>query len=316
MELYGKDGIKRRLDEIAAKERLPHAIMFSGHSGSGRKTLARYTAQLLLCGNRACGNCAVCRNIENDAHPDVIFVKRQCGGKYLMEPFRDVVRNTVVLPTSGEVKIYVFEECDTMRAEHLNSLLKLIEEPAAHLRFIFTCENTAIIPETIMSRVTEFEVPDTPVKECERYLLDSGIDSAKAKSLAEMFSGNIGKCGGFDGAEGDLIGAARTAAAAIGARDFVTAGGTLAKYQSNRAEFEAVIEYLANLFRDALVVKSGCEAESFGKKESQKIAENFTESEILNMLDAAFEVQRNEIYNLNLGLTGAYFVSRVMTVDG
>lgn len=316
MELYGKDGIKRRLDEIAAKERLPHAIMFSGHSGSGRKTLARYTAQLLLCGNRACGNCAVCRNIENDAHPDVIFVKRQCGGKYLMEPFRDVVRNTVVLPTSGEVKIYVFEECDTMRAEHLNSLLKLIEEPAAHLRFIFTCENTAIIPETIMSRVTEFEVPDTPVKECERYLLDSGIDPAKAKSLAEMFSGNIGKCGGFDGAEGDLIGAARTAAAAIGARDFVTAGGTLAKHQSNRAEFEAVIEYLANLFRDALVVKSGCEAESFGKKESQKIAENFTESEILNMLDAAFEVQRNEIYNLNLGLTGAYFVSRVMTVDG
>lgn len=312
VRLYGKDGIKRRLDEIAAKGRLPHAIMFSGHSGSGRKTLARYTAQLFLCANRACGKCAVCRNIENNAHPDVIFVKQQCGGKYLMEQFREVMRGTVVLPTIGDVKIYVFEECDTMRTEHLNSLLKLIEEPAAHLRFIFTCENTAIIPETIMSRVTEFEVPDTPVKECERYLLDSGMDSAKAKTLAEMFSGNIGKCGGFDGAEGELIAAARTAAAAIGARDFVTAGGTLVKHQSNRAEFGVVIEYLANLFRDALVMKSGCEAESFGKKESKKIAENFTEGEILNMLDAVFEVQRNEVYNLNLGLTGAYFISRIV----
>lgn len=316
MKLYGKDTLKRHLDEIAAKGRLPHAIMFSGHSGSGRKTLARYTAQLFLCRERACGHCAVCRSIENDAHPDVIFVKRQCGGKYLMDPLSDVLRDVVVLPISGEMKIYVFEECDTMLSRHLNALLKLIEEPAPHLRFIFTCENTAIIPETIMSRVTEFEVPDTSVDECERYLLDSGMDFAKARSLAEMFSGNIGKCGGLDGSEGELIGAARTVAAAIGARDFVTAGGALAKHQSNRAEFGEIMDYLVNLFRDAMALKFGCEAEYFGKKESRKIADNFTETEILNMLDAVFEVQRNEIYNLNLGLTGAYFVSRVMTVDG
>lgn len=311
MKLYGKDALKRRLDEIAAKGRLPHAIMFSGHSGSGRKTLARYTAQLFLCPNRACGHCAVCRNIENDAHPDVIFVKRQCGGKYLMDQISEILRDVVVLPVSGGVKIYVFEECDTMLPRHLNALLKLIEEPVPHLRFIFTCENTAIIPETVMSRVTEFEVPDTSVDECKRYLLESGMDSAKAESLAEMFSGNIGKCSELDGVEGELIGTARATAAAIGTRDFVTAGGALAKHQSNRAEFSTVMDYLVNLLRDAMALKSGCEAEYFGKKESRNIADNFTESEILNMLDAAFEIQRNEIYNLNLALSGAYFISRI-----
>lgn len=313
VKLYGKDDIKRRLDDIAAKGRISHAVMFSGHSGSGRKTLARYTAQLLLCENHACGHCAVCRNIENDAHPDVIFAKRQCKDeKYRMEDLRDIISDTAVLPMSGNVKIYVFEDCDTMTPLHLNTLLKLIEEPSTHLRFVFTCENTAIIPETIMSRVTEFEVPDTPVKECERYLLDSGMDSAKAKSLAEMFSGNIGKCGGFDGAEGELIGAARTAAAAIGVRDFVTAGGALSKYQNNRAGFNTAMMHLANLFRDALALKSGCEAEYFGKKEFRKIADNFTAQEILTMLDAAFEIQQNEIYNLNLGLTGVYFISKIV----
>lgn len=312
MKLYGKDKLKSNLDEIAAKGRLPHAIMFSGHSGSGRKILARYTAQLFLCPERACGHCAVCRNIENDAHPDVIFVKRQCGGKYLMDPISDVLRDVVVLPISGKVKVYVFEECDTMLPRHLNALLKLIEEPAPHLRFIFTCENTAIIPETVMSRVTEFEVPDTPIDECERYLLDSGTDSAKAKLLAEMFSGNIGKCSELDGSEGELISTARAVAAAIGARDFVSAGGALAKHQSNRAEFGAIMDYLVNFFRDSMALKFDCEAEYFGKKESLNIAENFTEAEILNMLDAAFEVKRNEIYNLNLALSGAYFISRIV----
>lgn len=313
VKLYGKDDIKRRLDDIAEKGRIPHAVMFSGHSGSGRKTLARYTAQLLLCGNRACGHCAACRNIENDGHSDVIFAKRQCKDeKYRMEDLREVIGDTAVLPIGGALKVYVFEDCDTMLPQHLNSLLKLIEEPAPHLRFIFTCENTAVIPETIMSRVTEFEVPDTPVKECERYLLDSGMDSAKAKPLAEMFSGNIGKCVGIDGAEDEIIGIARTTAAAIGMRDFVTAGGALSKFQKNRAGFNAVMMYLADLFRDALALKSGCEAEYFGKRESRKIADNFAEREILTMLDAAFEIQQNEIYNLNLGLTGVYFISKIV----
>ena len=75
MRLYGKDSLKRRLDGIAAKGRLPHAILFSGNEGSGRRTMAEYTAQLFLCeGHRACGECIACRNIESGNHPDVIYV--------------------------------------------------------------------------------------------------------------------------------------------------------------------------------------------------------------------------------------------------
>lgn len=313
MKLYGKNHLKNRLDGIAEKGRLSHAVLFSGHSGVGKKALARYTAELFLCEHGACGDCSVCRNIENGAHPDVIFVKEQCGGKYAMDPFREVLNSTVVRPNNGDCKVYVFEDCDTMRPEHQNSLLKLIEEPAEYLRFVFTCENTSVIPETVLSRVTEFEVPDTPVSDCEQALTDSGVDAAKSRELSEMFAGNIGKCKAVldGGDESQLIETARKAAAALGARDGFGLSCALAE-QSGRAEFGRVMEYLSRIVRDALAVKCGGEAEFFGKEESKKIAESFSEDELLNILDTAFETAKNEVYNLNLSLTAAYFVSRIL----
>ena len=313
MKLYGKSGLKKRLDGIAEKGRLSHAVLFSGHSGVGKKSLAKYTAELFLCENGACGVCPVCRDIENGTHLDVIFVREKCGGKYAMDEFREVLNDTATRPTNSDCKVYVFEDCDTMRAEPLNALLKLIEEPAEYLRFVFTCENTSVIPETVLSRVTEYEVSDTPVKDCEQALLDSGVDAAKARELSEMFAGNIGKCKAVldGGSEAQLIETARKAAAALGARDGFGLTASLSE-RSDRAEFGQVIEYLSRIVRDALAVRCGGEAEFFGKAESKKIAESFSEDELLNILDTALVLAKNENYNLNLALTVTYFVSRIM----
>ena len=312
MKLYGKDKLKKILDNIAKQGRIPHAVLFSGHSGCGKKELARYTAQLLLCGSGACGECAVCRNIEHDAHPDVIFVKRACGEKYSIDPFREVLKSTVVLPNNGDLKIYVFEDCDSMPAQLHNTLLKLIEEPAAHLRFIFTCENTGLVPETVLSRVTEFEVPDTSVGDCTQCLIDSGTEPERARELSEMYSGNIGKCRDVlnGGDESGTVASAVKAAAAIGRRDSYGFAAALCE-QTGRAEFSLVREHLSNILRDALALSIGGKAESFGKKEAKKIAETSSEPEIMHMLDVIFEIGKNEIYNLNLALTGAYITSQI-----
>lgn len=312
MRLYGKDGLKARLDGIAAKGRLPHAILLSGHAGCGRRSLARYIAQLFLCGNSACGQCAACRNIEHDGHPDVIFVKALLGGKYSMDELRTVLRSTVIKPNNGDIKIYVFEDADTMLPQHQNALLKLIEEPAEHLRFIFTCVNTSLILETILSRVTEFEVPDTGVADCARCLVDGGTDAKRAEELSEMFSGNISECRAVldGGGEVKLIENAQRIAAAIGGRDKLGTAAALSEPQG-RADFARTVEYLTRIIRDALALRCGGEAEFFGKGEAGKIAESFRAEEILGMLDAAFELAKNEIYNLNSDLTAAYFTSRI-----
>lgn len=312
MKLYGKSGIKQQLDDIAAQSRLPHAILFSGNSGAGRKTLARYTAELFLCESNACGACAVCRNIESNTHPDVIFVKAKFDGKYSAALVREILSDAVIRPNNGDIKIYVFEDCDSMNTECYNALLKIIEEPPDHLCFIFTCENTGVIPKTVLSRVTEYEVFDTPIKDCEQALCDSGVDSSKARELSKMFVGNIGKCRAVldGGDEVKLIETARRAAEALGKRSGFELCAALSE-QSGRAEFGRVMEYLSRMIRDALAVQYGGSAEFFGKKESKKIAENYSAEELTEMLNVAFEVAGNEIYNLNIQLTATYFVSRI-----
>lgn len=343
MKLYGKENLKLRLDNIAAHGRLPHAIMLSGSSGSGRKTLARYIAELFLCNNGSvppCGGCTACRNIEHDSHVDVIFVKRACENiesrdkkekkdkkdkkekksRYAIEPFREVMRGAAVMPAGGDIKIYVFEECDTMSVQMQNTLLKLIEEPLPHLAFIFTCENTSVIPETVMSRVTEFEVPDTTEPECIRFLMDSGVEPDRAEELSGTFAGNIGKAlaalqDGENSNELKLIGIAQRAAAAIGRRDSCGTAAALSEVsnrsEASRADFGETVRYLARILRDALALKEGCETEFFCKKEARAVASAYSENEIMNMLDAAFELEKNEQYNLNLSLSSVYFVSRI-----
>ncbi len=319
MTLYGKDALKRRLDAAAAKGRLSHAVMFSGSRGSGRRTMARYTAQLFLCANSACGKCAVCRAIESDSHPDVIFVKRSLPDeKYLAEPFRGILRDTAVRPNDGDLKIYVFEDCDDMQPVLHNALLKLIEEPAPHLRFIFTAENTGVIPETVMSRVTEYEVPDASISDCTRCLVDGGTDPRKAAELTELFSGNIGRCRTLlsetdkdSAAELAVIESARRAACALGNRDRFGTAAALSE-QTNRAAFNETFRIFSHILRDAMAVKNGAEPEFLAKDEARRIAEAFSSEQLVGMLDAAFEVERNAVYNLNLALTTSYFMSQAL----
>ena len=320
MRLYGKDSLKRRLDSIAAKGRLPHAILFSGNKGCGRRTMAKYTAQLFLCDeHRACGECIACRNIESGNHPDVVYVmpileEKSKNGKSRIENFRDIFADSMILPISGDIKVYLVEDCDTLTPEILNTLLKSVEEPPEHLRFVFTCQNTALIPITVMSRVTEFEVPDMDAESCAEYLVDMGADPKQAKELSLTFSGNVTKCKAAldgDSTTQKLIEAAHTAAAAIGRRDGFGLAAALAG-QTGRAEFSQVTDLLADIIRDSLAIKHGQSIELFRKKEAEKIAAQFSEEEIVNILDVLFELEKNEIYNLNLALSGVYFTSRIL----
>lgn len=305
MELYGKSALKAQLDSAAEKGRLSHALLFSGSAGSGRKTMARYAAKLFLCGAPPCENCTVCRSVENDCHPDIKFVKNACGGKYGIDGVRDALADIAVLPNNGGLKLYIFEDFDGVSDKIQNHLLKIIEEPAPFVKFVFTCESANAILETILSRVSVYEVPPAPLSECVRYLEDNGCGGEKARSLAELCGGSIGKCRELlDGAQDEGMAAAKRAAIGLARLNRLEVCAALSS-RSGRAEFAELLPMLSEIIRCALSVSCGAAADGFAAKESKALAAVFSKEQLLAMLDAIFDVMDGLILNPNIALTAA-----------
>lgn len=107
-EALRKAPLTELLTSTAAENRLPHAILLTGESGSGRRTIAKYIAKLFMCGAPPCGGCAACNKIDQDSHPDVIYVLDKCGGTYNIKQVREYVcDNTAVKPNDGDIKVYI-----------------------------------------------------------------------------------------------------------------------------------------------------------------------------------------------------------------
>lgn len=311
--LYGKEELKAKLDSIAAQNRLSHAILLHGENGSGRLTTAEYIAKLMMCGTPPCECCPNCNRIDEKAHPDVIYAKRFCDDKYEIKKLRTLInQDASIKPNDGNIKIYIFEDADTLSIECQNTLLKCIEEPASYLKFIFLCENINNILVTIQSRVTEFDVPTPSVEACTQCLIEKGTPAAKAKELAEITSGNIGKCIELleNGDEAKLIDTAKKAAAALAQKDGLTLLAALSE-QTGRNEFAATLEYFAGILRDALAYRCGAELTSCGKTEAQQLAAAYNEGSIVSKLECVLEIISHRQYNLNLALTAAQLTSKL-----
>lgn len=192
LTLFGKQNETDRLKALHADGRIPHAIMLTGAKGLGKKLFSRWCALLMMCEreNAPCMECRSCRNIMNDDHPDVIFAK---GEKYTADSIRDIVHKSSLFPNDGNLRIVVFEDCDEMSEVQQNILLKAIEEPSRYNRYIFTCENTASVLSTIMSRVVNIPLSEMTEEECRNCLASKGIGSEEAVEYIKKLGTNPGK---------------------------------------------------------------------------------------------------------------------------
>jgi DNA polymerase-3 subunit delta' len=168
-DLKGKDDIIKKLSSMKKSSRLPHSVIFSGEEGSGRKTVARYFAALLICESPTenngvispCGICRHCRRIISNTHPDFITPER--SGKmmiYTRDTMRQIVADTAIMPNDTDRKIYFFPDFDNTAIESQNILLKVVEEPPGGVQFIFTVTEPQVLLTTILSRSVVIEVRD------------------------------------------------------------------------------------------------------------------------------------------------------------
>lgn len=311
IEFFGKDEIKKRLDNLHKNNRLPHAILLWGDDGVGKKTLARYIAKLFLENDNYTSKNA--DRIFNDTHPDVVFVKnlQEDDSKYNVELIRSITNSSIVKPNDGDTKVYIFNDADEMSVVQQNLLLKLIEEPPNFVKFVFTARNLSKIISTIISRVTAFNILAADISECKIALKSlTGLSNSECQNLAVTFSGNIGQALNNiqNSAELVLVDKAKTAvnAVVIGSEyEFCAALSSLAK----REEVWRMLDFFIEFVRKAMLLS--VKSETTAPDVSLQLSKKMSKKRIVDLLDLMLDLQKYREVNLSIPLLTSHITSEV-----
>jgi DNA polymerase-3 subunit gamma/tau len=166
-DVVGQKAVTRTLQNAIEQDRVAHAFLFSGVRGVGKTTTARILAKALNCINgptvTPCGECPSCKEIASSSSLDVLEIDGASHTK--VEEMREVLEASRYAPSRDRFKIYVIDEVHMLSMHSFNALLKTLEEPPPHLKFIFATTEYHKIPDTIVSRCQPFEFRTVTAKE-------------------------------------------------------------------------------------------------------------------------------------------------------
>ena len=157
-ELVGQTHVLQALVNALDQDRLHHAYLFTGTRGVGKTTIARILAKCLNCdegvSSTPCGQCAACCEIDDGRFVDLIEV--DAASRTKVEDTRELLDNVQYAPTRGRFKVYLIDEVHMLSAHSFNALLKTLEEPPPHVKFLLATTDPQKLPITILSRCLQF----------------------------------------------------------------------------------------------------------------------------------------------------------------
>ncbi len=185
-EMVGQEHVLRALINALDNDRLHHAFLFTGTRGVGKTTIARILAKSLNCeqgvSSRPCGQCSTCREIDEGRFVDLIEV--DAASRTKVDETRDLLDNVQYAPTRGRYKVYLIDEVHMFSNHSFNALLKTLEEPPPHVKFLLATTDPQKLPVTILSRCLQFNLRRLPTERIEDHLghilQAEGIDSEAA----------------------------------------------------------------------------------------------------------------------------------------
>ncbi len=163
--LIGQDHIIKALTNALEQKRLHHAYLFTGTRGVGKTTIARILAKALNCESgvtsNPCGNCPAC--IEIDRGNFIDLVELDAASNTQVDNMRELLENALYAPTYARYKIYIIDEVHMLSKSAFNAMLKTLEEPPDHVKFILATTDPRKIPVTVLSRCLQFNLKQIPL---------------------------------------------------------------------------------------------------------------------------------------------------------
>ncbi len=195
-EMVGQEHVLKALVHALEQQRLHHAYLFTGTRGVGKTTLGRILARCLNCEQgisaQPCGTCAACTEIGEGRYVDLIEVDAASQTK--VEQTRELLENAQYAPTRGRFKVYLVDEVHMLSKSSFNALLKTLEEPPPHVKFLLATTDPQKLPVTVLSRCLQFNLKNlTPdlitarlreVLEAESIEFESGALERLARAAA------------------------------------------------------------------------------------------------------------------------------------
>jgi DNA polymerase-3 subunit gamma/tau len=163
-EMVGQEHVLRALINALDHDRLHHAFLFTGTRGVGKTTIARILAKSLNCekgmGSHPCGECSACQEIDAGRFVDLIEV--DAASRTGVDDTRELLDNVQYAPSRGRYKVYLIDEVHMLSKSAFNALLKTLEEPPPHVKFLLATTDPQKIPVTVLSRCLQFNLKRLP----------------------------------------------------------------------------------------------------------------------------------------------------------
>lgn len=320
-ELVGQQRPVRVLAGILAKREIPHAFLFTGIDGVGKRTAAMLFAMALNCLTHAegggpvhepCGECRSCRAVISGAHPFVTLVE-PVGGVIKIDRIREIVRRISFRPPGAGTRVIIIADAHRMNPEAANALLKSLEEPPPQTIFFLTAENVSDLLPTVVSRCSHVRFNPVPPEAVETFIRDRyQLDKENARLVAAMSEGSIAKALDIAGTPGELDRLARMRRRlceelyAMPSHRLSAVLAFAERMYKNKDHIDRWLYMILSFLKDAMVVCAGG-GKNIANTDVWETVLNIARRESVQSLaakiDAVLETERAILRNLNLRLS-------------
>jgi DNA polymerase-3 subunit delta' len=310
-DIVGHASQKMILSSMLARRRIPHALLFVGQDGIGKKKVAIEFARHALCeGRTACGSCASCRMVEKAVHPDLIIM----GGREEsigIESSR-VLRGEVHLPPfRSKNRFILIDHAETITDEASNALLKTLEEPPAYMVFLLISAEERRIPPTVRSRCVRIAFSPLGKEEIRRFFEDVyGLNEEEARTLSLISLGSIGL--GLFWLKGENLRLRKELSLVLtGSAGSVEITALSERISEDRRKTSIFLNFLLSFFRDLYAMNQGAHASLLINRDLLPPPKRLDDGAILSAMELTWEALGRLSMNVNRWLLVEHLLYRL-----